>query len=404
MSTALRDSQRGILNWVWGGGISLDPTYHPEITDRHPFEWRTVVGADESCTLVRQPSGLYAAKSPNGRSWLSVQPNGALEERSTADPGQPNGFECGPYDAATRTWHPPHGPAWMVEGDQPAQGGGGPLTRLHATRDGFLNEAGELVPIAGVSAFMHYEKWLRGEDLGPRLRQVQDLGSNCLRVFGMAHHIPVNAGRPPFRPQDFGEAYFDRQPEFEALVAEFGQYTYWSVFPDGNIILPGIDQQRPFFDREVGTLLKSPNTLGELTNEQDAHSFNTIDPTKVTRPTGIAFTSGSYGDIGGPQPHPWDFCDYHTPRDWPIKAVKDSCVVDHPNYVQGKGVMLGEPDRFGSGGNSNQNQARQQAGAARESAIGHIFHSANGRESLLYDDQTLAIATIWFKAAIGRLR
>lgn len=274
-------------------------------------------------------------------------------------------------------------------------------TRLTANRSGFRNTANQRVVLAGVSAFMHYERYLRGEDIRPLLQQVKDLGfANAVRVFGMAYYVPVNAGRPAFKPQDYGDSYFEHIPAFCRLCAEYGMYVYWSAFPDNEII--NVPDERGFFDRVVDKLKQVDNTLVELTNEQDAHSFNHIDPTQMNRPSGISACSGSYGDIGGPQPIPWDFCDYHQPRRYdPPTHIKDACVVDHPNYLAGTGVLLGEPDRYGTGGNTNTEQARLSFGAARESALGEFFHSMQGRESLLYDDTTMNIGKIALRALMG---
>lgn len=274
------------------------------------------------------------------------------------------------------------------------------LSQLTVNRSGFYNAAGERVFLAGVSAFMHYERYLKGEDIRPLLEQAASLGANCLRVFGMAHYIPVNAGRSAFKPQDYGDRYFDEIPNFCRLAESYGFYVYWSVFPDNEMI--GVPDPSGFFDRVVGKLKEAPNTIGELTNEQDAHSFNHIDPNQMHRPSGIAFCSGSYGDIGEPQPSPWDFCDYHQPRRYePPTHIKDGCVVDHPSYLQGFGILLGEPDRYGTDGNPNTDQARQSAGACRETALGMFFHSTHGRESQPYDDATIAIARVFFHALIG---
>lgn len=284
-------------------------------------------------------------------------------------------------------------------GETPAASAG-PLTRLTAHREGFTNAAGQRVVIAGVSAFMHYERFLKGENIRPLLEQARELGANCVRVFGMAHYIPVNAGRAPFKPADYGDRYFDSIPDFCRLASEYSLYVYWSVFPDADLIQPG--DKRAFLNRVVEKLQQAPNTIGELTNEQDAHSFNAVDPTQVDRPAGVAFCSGSYGDIGGPQPHPWDLCDYHQPRRYePPTHIKDACVVDHPNYLAGSGILLGEPDRYGTGGNLNHDQARQSAGACRETALGMVYHTMQGRESQIYDDATMAQGRVFFKALIG---
>lgn len=278
----------------------------------------------------------------------------------------------------------------------------GPLSRLHAERSGFVNRQGQRVFLAGMSGFMDYRLFLNGDlsQLREMLAQAQALKANCRRVFGMAYYIDVNQGKPPFRPQDFGDRYFDAQPDFFALQAEYGLYVYWSVFPDNAII--GVSDVRGFFNREVAMLKLAENTLGELTNEQDAHSFNNVDPKTVDRPTDLAFCSGSYGDIGGPHPSPWDFCDYHQPRRYePPTHIKDACVVDHPSYIQGKGILLGEPDRYGTRGNGNVDQARQSAGACRETALGMIYHTAQGRDGQLLDHDTMALGRVFFRALVG---
>lgn len=374
------------------------------------FEHRPVEqqGSDETLAVLPNPDGTWSVQSPTGDDWLSVQMDGTLEARATSDPSQPGPWEKFtrqgnvltelPKDGVTRPWR-----QFLIREEAAAQTPApprGPLSRLRAERPGFVNREGRRVVIAGVSAFMHYERFLKGENIRPLLEQARELGANCLRVFGMAHYIPVNAGRAPFKPADYGDRYFDAQPEFFALASEYGQYVYWSVFPDVDLVKPG--ELSPFFDREVATLERAENTFGELTNEQDAHSFNAVDPSTLHRPTVIACCSGSYGDIGEAQPHPWDFCDYHLPRRYePPTHIKDACVVDHPNYLAGKGILLGEPDRYGTGGNLNHDQARQSAGACRESALGMVFHTMQGRESLTYDDATMAQGRVFFKALIG---
>jgi hypothetical protein len=75
------------LNWRWGGGQSLQPPTNPADPNRAPFEFgRTVAGQDETCELVALGGGEYAVRAPNGRSWLSVQPDGSLEERDASTP------------------------------------------------------------------------------------------------------------------------------------------------------------------------------------------------------------------------------------------------------------------------------------------------------------------------------
>lgn len=387
---------------------------------------RREIGSWETLTLEPHPDGGFALKSINGRflcaegsggqivhanrlvaqSWESWEPVGrvldgaqvAFRSRDRLHYLSVNGVskDVGAWSADPVLF------TVIVLDAEPAPAPSGPLSRLRAERSGFVTRDARRVFLAGMSAFMDYRLFLSGDlsVLREMLAQARELGANARRVFGMAHYIDVNQGRPAFRPQDFGDRYFDAQPEFFALQAEYGQYVYWSVFPDNAII--GVPDVRGFFNREVATLKRAENTLGELTNEQDAHSFNHVNPNAVDRPSDLAFCSGSYGDIGGPHPSPWDFCDYHQPRRYdPPTHIKDACVVDHPSYIQGKGILLGEPDRYGTRGNGNVDQARQSAGACRETALGMVFHTAQGRDGQLLDAATMAQGHVFFRALVG---
>lgn len=261
---------------------------------------------------------------------------------------------------------------------------------------------GTVVILKGASFFQAYQWHLDGIDIDAPMDELRALGANCVRVFGMDYNIPKNDfNAPPFDPRNYPN-YLSEIPIFVRRCAAKGLYVYWSVFPDWKLIY-GSKWTKALaqFFTDVCVHLKAGGTaLGELTNEQDAHDENAVDPTKVTKPDGILSCSGSYGDLGGPQPHVWDFCDYHTPRRYPTH-IKDSCVVDHPNYEQGAGVLLGEPDRFGSGGNLNADQARMSAGASRETAMGQFFHSNNGKHAKLMDDETKRCAEAFFSAYKG---
>jgi hypothetical protein len=75
-------SKPAYLNWRYGGGQSLNPPTAPGDWNRSPFEFnRAEIGSDEQCELV-PAEGKYAVRSPNGRAWLSIQPDGRLEERN----------------------------------------------------------------------------------------------------------------------------------------------------------------------------------------------------------------------------------------------------------------------------------------------------------------------------------
>jgi hypothetical protein len=252
--------------------------------------------------------------------------------------------------------------------------------------------------LKGASMFTLFQRFLDGEDVRPQLQQLTEFGTNCIRVFGMFHYINVNEfGKPAFKPQDYGDRFYDLTPAFSDLSAEFGLYVYWSCFPDNDLIMPTHAQRRAHFDRWVPALQSRANNLFELTNEQDAHAFNRVDAALYPKPNGMASCAGSYGDVGGPMPPPyWDFLDYHAPRYYPA-GIKDCCLADHPNFLRDKsGILLGEPDRFGSNGNSNAEQARQSAGTSIGTALGIVFHSWNGVRGEVFDSETRRCAEAFY--------
>lgn len=256
--------------------------------------------------------------------------------------------------------------------------------------------------LKGLTAFPIFQQFLDGQDIRSFLQQAEGLGANCVRVFGMFHWINVNEfGKPAFKPQNYGDRFYDETPAFCRLCAEYGLRVYWSCFPDNAEVMPLHADRRKHYDRWVPILEAEPNTLFELTNEQDAHSFNAVDAKLYPKPPRMASCAGSYGDTGGSFPPPyWDFFDFHTPRSYP-KAIKDCCVADAPDFQAGKAILLGEPDRYGSNGNPNAEQARMSAGTSIGTALGIVFHSRQGLRGELFDAVTLRCAAAFFSAIKG---
>lgn len=257
--------------------------------------------------------------------------------------------------------------------------------------------------IVGADSFQAYDRYLTGEVVFLRqvFAQLQRKGFNAIRVFGMDHHIPLQINRPPFKPQDFGQRYYDSLGPFCDLAAEYGLYVYFVVFADTGLIMPNEPEQRDHFGKVWRALAAKDNTLLSAGNELRQHD-NFVDVTKLERPVGIVASAGSEG-MDEPTHGPWwDVDEFHPRRDYPA-AIKDCCLVDHPNYGLGLPMIIDEPDRFGSQGNPNAVQCGQQAGASRESAAGMVFHSKNGVYAIPLDTATEQSADAFLSAFRGVL-
>lgn len=93
-TTPIQLSQPYFLNWRYGGGQSLDPPTNPDDDNHDPFEFgRSEAGVDETAQLVELSDGTYGLMSPNGRSWLSIQPDGAFQEREVIEGEEPGVWE-----------------------------------------------------------------------------------------------------------------------------------------------------------------------------------------------------------------------------------------------------------------------------------------------------------------------
>jgi hypothetical protein len=87
-------SKPAFLNWRHGGGQSLDPPTQPDDPNRAAFEYgRTTVGVDEQCSGYEFADGTWGMRSPNGRSWLSIQEDGSEQERVASDDAEPGPWE-----------------------------------------------------------------------------------------------------------------------------------------------------------------------------------------------------------------------------------------------------------------------------------------------------------------------
>lgn len=269
----------------------------------------------------------------------------------------------------------------------------GNLPQLHISGRYFFDEFGKRTFIKGTTDFMLYKWTLEGQDITSILEQRKAHGCNAVRVIGMVSWFD-------YTPQKYGQRYYDEIPAFLDLIGSKGLYVYFTVFADTQIVMPGLGPQLDHFNKVVSQLKTKKNSFGELVNEPYAHENATANPLAFSRPTGIAFSSGSYAETwsGGPTgqvtpPPYWDFHDFHTPRR-DTARVADQCMVTNPNYKnKGQAILSGEPDKFGGPNQYNSkiyltdaDESRKMEKTAEGTAGGYFYHTSAGNYSVLWND------------------
>lgn len=264
----------------------------------------------------------------------------------------------------------------------------------------FVTESGRRQFLRGVTSYLIYKRFLDGEDLRPLLSQLQGLGVNMVRLFGMVTSFAH------WHPQDyFGKGYYERIPEFMDLTAGFGQYVLWTPCADTQQIMPtGWLQHMQLTLRQ---LKSKKNKLVSFVNEQGQHengidrqlAYNTLKAEGLL--DGLMFDTGSFGEDAPCEAPFGTHVVLHVRRAYP-SHVKDCCTLDHPNRVNAPHleVLLDEPDRYGEGGNMNLGQARDSA-ATSYCSLGFVLHTSQGVQSQPFSGRTLEIAQTVFPILKG---
>lgn len=292
-----------------------------------------------------------------------------------------------------------------------------PLTRLHVAFPWFANAQWQRTFIKGHTDFLLHKHLLDGNraKVEELLKQRADFGSNCARIIGMSRKYPNGAGIADYRPQVYGEAYYDYLPETFELLDRYGMYGYYCAFADTGIVMPDYSEQRRHWDRLLSKFEPIPNVLVEHVNERYSKDNDVDHWESFPMPNFLPVCSGSYNDSyqggGVPVPSRGNFADFHTPRDGHkpdgFKYCADQNMAAHPNFRQLRmPVLSGEPQKFGdvslgpiyAGNNllSNPTQARMVAGSARGTSLGIIYHTVHGVYSELWDGIEQSCAREWF--------
>lgn len=281
-----------------------------------------------------------------------------------------------------------------------ADGPSGSVSRLvgvDATAHRFVTEDGRRQFLRGATMFILYKRYLDGEDVTPLLGQLQALGCNMVRMFGMVTSFAH------WHPQEYGDRYYDQIVPFMNLLAQYGIYGLWTACADTQQIMPSEAQALHHLLRTVDQLVLTQNALFSFVNEQGQHE-NGINRQaaydavmKDHRIGWLQFDTGSFGEDAPCEAPFGTHVVLHVRRAYP-SHVKDCCVLDHPNRVNAPHleVLLDEPDRYGEGGNMTLVQCRDSA-ATSFTSLGFVFHTSQGVQSAgPYSGRTLEMAQTIF--------
>lgn len=227
------------------------------------------------------------------------------------------------------------------------------------------------------TGFCDYKVFLDGGDIRSLLKQNQDLGAHGRRVF--PHIVNIT----DFNPATYGQAYWDRLPEYLAVNAEYDQYVDFPVLSDTGYRGWSLGQCQDFWIRFGETVRPSWNRFVNLTNEFD-HGGNIVGrPDDYPRLSGMLVSQGSAVQDATPPSPGWNYFEWHA-ADSPTKFSHE--------YFIWKGLSTGgtpkpavisEHGRRITEQNADEDYIRSLAYASLANGCGLTVHPEDGKYSRL---------------------
>jgi hypothetical protein len=254
-------------------------------------------------------------------------------------------------------------------------------------RDGFVQlESGEWITAIEASDFNLFARFQSGEDITPILQQRATAGFNLLRVWTLYNLEGANIG--VLLNPDYAQI-----PAFLALCAKYGLWVEFTAYTS------------TWDPLHWGRLTQAvtPWTLVELVNELDQVA-NALPPEAMTFtcPAPLLCSHGSNGAEAWPVMPLWGYGTFHTNG-----AFEEQRKVGHNAWEIWEGPTLtNETSRYpdvgmwvGADLTRQQQLAYDAAAGATLLAMGSCFHSVQGKRSVLWDGNTLAVARAWAAGA-----
>jgi hypothetical protein len=251
--------------------------------------------------------------------------------------------------------------------------------KIHVEGTRFIDETGEEFFFRMNTDFMLLKRFIDGDNIQILLNQRVSVGSNGVRVLGMAFNLFR------FNPEKI-RGYYDYLRLFARILAENNLYLEYVAFADLQLI-PIQDKFNHWFSVQ-DALSKEPNVFIELANE---FAKNGVNPYEFEHPKDIISSQGSNLGDGFYPPSPgWDYHTWHGRRDW--KSIFSSCedLYSLANGKWDKGhkvapAVQNEPIKFGSSFETNAFVGKALGITSRLFGSGCTFHFSHGLQSEMMD-------------------
>lgn len=266
---------------------------------------------------------------------------------------------------------------------------GASLPRLRRRGHCLEKATGERFTVIECSDFFLYGRYLNGEDITPILIQRAQCGFNTLRVWTLMKLEWAGIGDITL---DEHPDFYTKLPSFLKLCESYGFYIELTAY-----IGPPADPNHWYMLGEA--VRHSPNVLLELVNENDVHP---IDLSPYSPISGVLCSHGSNGSQAWPPTPHWDYATFHTNG-----AGEEQRKIGHNAMEIWDGpTITNETSRFpevgmwvGADMNRIGNLAYDSAAGAALLCAGSCFHSVHGKNSSLFDRDTIIAAAMWCMGA-----
>jgi hypothetical protein len=250
--------------------------------------------------------------------------------------------------------------------------------RLHIDGTTFRTEDNALWPWRGVSWFLGFLRFCRGEDVTPDLRWLRAMGFNIVRVFGPLPWVET----PDYRVESF---QFDKLPAFFALLEAHGLRCNWSLahYKDPNL--------KPYVQRWYDIAADFWCPVAEVVNEPTVGAKpDPIDLLKGINRRGVLTSYGLYSQYYDKNPGldpVLDFGTIHITRDdaWDRKArhAQEWQAACGKPIISDEPAKITEPGFHYPGGKNDPLHTPQEAvwhfGIAAMYGAGGTFHCEEGK-------------------------